>query len=209
MILQHLPFAIAAIAIAIFVFIFLIGTLIKLANRSKVKTKPTKVNKAFKSKDKTNPEILRWKESPITELENFVSICNEFGVDSEDLYLETITTHPDLLKQLKFVSPELRIAAAKSDGLSIRFMDNPSEELQLVAVRQNVYAIGYINDPTLAVQKFVMQKNPVLVSKHLNKFSPEAIRSVVASGVPVAWAFLTEEQLRAGLATKITKDIIE
>ena len=46
----------------------------------------------------------------------------------------------------------MQLAAVRTNGLSIQYIANPSEEVQLAAVRNVGYAIKYIDNPSESVK---------------------------------------------------------
>ncbi len=57
---------------------------------------------------------------------------------------ETFEKHPELFTSLSAGVNGVLM----SDGMLIRFIDNPTEEQQMIAVNQNGLAIKYINNPS-------------------------------------------------------------
>lgn len=55
---------------------------------------------------------------------------------------------------------EFQEYSLKMDGMTIFYLEEPSEKLQLIAVRQNGLAIQFIKNPSDKVQKEAYRQNP-------------------------------------------------
>ena len=62
----------------------------------------------------------------------------------------------------------MKLEAVKQDGLTIKYINEPTEEMKLEAVKQNGLTIKYINEPTEEMKGIVI--------KHKKKINKNLIR---------------------------------
>lgn len=95
------------------------------------------------------------------------------------IYLSQNELSPEELEKIK-IPENIQIAAVKNNGVSIQYIDNPSEEIQMLAVNKSYQALRYIKNPTENVQIYNIEKNGVygifdIINKNI-EMSPRVIQ---------------------------------
>jgi protein tyrosine phosphatase (PTP) superfamily phosphohydrolase (DUF442 family) len=90
-------------------------------------------------------------------IEDVISQSREiFG---EEAQLEAVKQDGLTIRYIHNPSEAIKLVAVKQYGNAIRFIHNPSEEVQLEAVKQNGLTIQYIEDPSEEVQLEAVKQN--------------------------------------------------
>jgi hypothetical protein len=74
------------------------------------------------------------------------------GLFSEDKWMAAVKSGGPAIQYIENPSEAMQMAAVKSDGYAIEYIKKPSEAVQMAAVNENGYAIHYIENPSEAVQ---------------------------------------------------------
>lgn len=103
-----------------------------------------------------NKIIKKYGKKGWQRLENLEEYKKYVALEEEQI--ENIKKCPISIKYINNPSENIQLLAVKQDGYVIEHIDNPSEKIQLEAVKKNVYSIACIHNPTdKVIQKAIKE----------------------------------------------------